>query len=151
MKESIPEDLVSSWALRNQESPRWRGDRAVVVSRMCHLNKGTVWEGHKAIRTHLYPWKSKHVSHAQTHFTKNIMMTHRNSGLAGNQSVRLPTSEKTPFSWSETCACRVTTKYGDREAKFILNLSCDGLYSIKRISKTRNTISKQRKGGDWNR
>lgn len=49
-------------------------------------------------------------------FTKNNTMTSRNSTLAGNQSVRLPTSENPTFSWSETCACRVATKYRNLEA-----------------------------------
>lgn len=49
-------------------------------------------------------------------FTKNITMTSRNSTLAGNQNVRLPTLENTTFSWSETCACWVATKYRNLEA-----------------------------------
>lgn len=70
LKEGVPRALASNCALRNQIFPGVEVTARAVTRGMCHLNEGAVCESHKAIKTHLYPWKVKHVSLAQTHLPR---------------------------------------------------------------------------------
>lgn len=96
--------------------------------------RGGVWkpQGHQNPSVSL---ESQTCQPCSNTFTKNIMMTSRNSTLAGNQSIRLPTLENPTFSWSETCACRVATKYRNLEAIVHFEFTLWWDYSLRKLAR----------------